>query len=340
MILVTGGTGLVGTHLLYELARKNENIRATIRPSSDIREVRKVFGYYSEKAEADRLFNKIEWVTADINDIPALTETFKDVDFVYHCAALVSFDPADEKKLRKINIEGTANVVNLCIAKKVKKLCYVSSVAAIGTGQGNAEIDENAKWNPEENHNDYAISKYGAEIEVWRGTQEGVNTVIVNPGIIIGPGFWNTGSGKIFTRIDKGLKYHFPKVSGFVAVQDVVKAMLLLMSSNISNEQFILVGENLSFEHVLKTTAEFMDKPKPSRPLKKWMVKMGWVVQKIGSFFGMKRAITRDSVKTLYTKTYYRNSKIQEATGMEFTPISRVLKESSDLYLKETGQKN
>lgn len=340
MILVTGGTGLVGTHLLYELVKNNERIRAIIRPSSDISTVRKVFGYYSENSEADRLFNKIDWVTADILDIPSLTEAFNDVDFVYHCAALVSFDPSDERKLRKINIEGTANIVNLCIAKKIKKLLYVSSVAAIGSNSGNTETDEAGKWNPEENHSDYAISKYGAEIEVWRGTQEGVCTVIVNPGIIIGPGFWNSGSGKIFTRIDKGLKYHFPKVSGFVAVQDVVKAMILLMNSNIKNEQFILVGENLSFEHVLKITAEFMDKPKPSRQLKKWMVVLGWIAQKTGSIFGMKREITRDSVRTLYTKTYYRNSKIKEVTSIEFTPVSQALKESSELYLEEIGQRS
>ncbi|MCM8568709.1 NAD-dependent epimerase/dehydratase family protein [Gramella jeungdoensis] len=339
MILVTGGTGLVGTHLLYELVQKNARIRATVRPSSDIRTVRKVFGYYSEKAEADRLFNKIDWVTAEINDIPALTEAFEGIKSVYHCAALISFDPSDEKRLRKINIEGTANVVNLCIAKKIRKLCYVSSVAAIGSGPGE-KIDENAKWNPEEDHNDYAISKYGAEIEVWRGTQEGIDTVIVNPGIIIGPGFWNSGSGKIFSRIDKGLKFHFPKVSGFVGVNDVVEAMIRLMNTDIRNEKFILVSENLSFEYVLKATAEYMDKPRPNKQLKKWMIAIGWIFQKIGSWFGGKREITKDSIKGLYTKTYYNSSKISKAINLEFTPISEVLKETTRFYLKESAKKN
>ncbi|MCG9971607.1 NAD-dependent epimerase/dehydratase family protein [Christiangramia crocea] len=336
MILVTGGTGLVGTHLLYELAQNNDRIRAIMRPSSDITVVRKVFGYYSEKAEADELFNKIDWITADINDIPALTKAFDGIEFVYHCAALVSFDPSDEKRLRKINIEGTANIVNLCITKKIQKLCYVSSVAAIGSGPSNTEIDENAKWNPEEDHNDYAISKYGAEIEVWRGTQEGVDTVIVNPGIIIGPGFWNNGSGQIFSRIDKGLKYHFPKVTGFVGVEDVVMAMTLLMRSEIKNEKFILVSENLSFEYVFKSTAEYMDKPKPSRQLKKWMITLGWIFQKIGSWFGAKRQITRDSIRNLYNRTYYNSSSISEAVNLEFTPMAAILKETSHIYLKET----
>ena len=340
MILVTGGTGLVGTHLLYELVQKNEKIRATVRPSSDIRAVRKVFGYYSGKAEADHFFNKIDWLTAEINDVPALTKAFEGVEYVYHCAALISFDPSDEKKLRKINIEGTANIVNLCIAKKIKKLCYVSSVAAIGHGPNNSHIDENAKWNPEENHNDYAISKYGAEIEVWRGTQEGIDTVIVNPGIIIGPGFWDSGSGKIFSRIAKGLKFHFPKVSGFVGVNDVVEAMIRLMNSDIKNEKFILVSENLSFEYVLKTTAEYLNKPTPNRQLKKWMVITGWIFQKIGSWFGGKREITRDSIKGLYSKTYYNSSKISEAINMEFTPMTEVLKKTANFYNKESKKEH
>ncbi len=335
MILITGGTGLVGAHLLYELAQRNDRIKATKRHSSDIQAVRKVFGYYRPEAEADALFNKIEWITADINDIPSLTKAFEEADYVYHCAALVSFDPSDEKKLRKINIEGTANVVNLCIAHKIKRLCYVSSVAAIGSNLNGKEIDENVRWNPEENHNDYAISKYGAEIEVWRGTQEGVETVIVNPGIIIGPGFWNDGSGQIFKRVDNGLSYHFPKISGFVGVKDVVSAMVKLMNSPIKNEKFILVSENLSFEHVLKQTAGFLGKPQPKKPLKKWMVFFGWIFQKIGSWFGGSREITRQSVNTLFEKTCYDNSKIQESLQFEFTPVQQVLKETATIYKKE-----
>ncbi|CAL65100.1 NAD-dependent epimerase/dehydratase family protein [Christiangramia forsetii] len=335
MILVTGGTGLVGSHLLYELAAKNEKLRATIRPSSDIGQVRKVFGYYSDKAEADRLFNRIEWVTADINDIPSLNLAFEDISRVYHSAALVSFDPSKEAKLRKINIEGTANIVNLCIANNISKLCYVSSIAAIGSNQNNSKLDETSKWNPEENHNDYAISKYGAEIEVWRSTQEGIDAVIINPGVIIGPGFWNSGSGKIFSKIDNGLSYHFPKITGFVGVQDVVKSMIALMKSPIKNEQFIVVSENLSFETVFKETATYMGKSEPTKQLKKWMITLGWIFQKIGSWFGGKRQITRDSINGLYEKTYFDNTKIKQELNFEFTPMSKVLEETSSFYTNE-----
>ncbi|MCH4822021.1 NAD-dependent epimerase/dehydratase family protein [Gramella lutea] len=335
MILVTGGTGLVGAHLLYELAQQNDNIRAIKRASSDIHLVRKIFGYYSSQEDADKLFENIHWVQADINDIPALEKAFESIKFVYHCAALISFDPSDEKKLRKINIEGTANIVNLCISHKIEKLCYVSSVAALGSTGKNPEIDESAKWNPEESHNDYAISKYGAEIEVWRGTQEGIDVVIVNPGIIIGPGIWDSGSGKIFKRIDKGLKYHFPKVSGFVGVQDVVKSMILLMESTTKNEKFILVSENLSFEHILKKTAQYLSKPEPSKQLKKRMITLGWLIQKVGSWFGSKREITRESKNGLYAETYYQNSKIRKELNFEFTPVDQVLKETSKKFRQE-----
>lgn len=338
MILITGGTGLVGAHLLYHLSKKHEKIRAIKRPSSDIEAVKNVFRYYSSSEESEKLFQKIEWLNADINDIPALKKAFQGIEFVYHCAALISFDPADEKKLRKINIEGTANVVNLCISNEVKKLCYVSSVAALGQPVNNKPIDENAKWNPEMDHNDYAISKYGAEIEVWRGTQEGVDTVIVNPGVIIGPGFWNSGSGKIFSRIDKGLRFHFPKVSGFVGVEDTVEAMISLMNSEIKNEKFILVSENLSFKEVFYRTAQELDKPRPDTRLKKWMVFMGWVFQKAGSWFGMKREITRDSIKGLFSETYHNNQKIKQRLDFKFTPIENVIEKTARYYLAD--QKN
>ena len=335
MILVTGGTGLVGAHLLYELAQKNEKLKAAVRPTSDIGLVRKVFSYYASSNEADNLFNKIDWIRADINNVPALEEAFTGVEYVYHCAALISFDPSDEKELRKVNIEGTANIVNQCINHKIKKLCYVSSVAAIGSSIKNKEIDETAKWNPEDDHNDYAISKYGAEIEVWRGTQEGIDAVIVNPGVIIGPGFWDSGSGKIFKKIDNGLNYHFPKVTGFVGVKDVVRSMIQLMHSPVTNQNFIVVAENISFEKVLKQTAEFLDKPKPNKQLKTWMIALGWFFQKTGSFFGFKREITYDSIKGLYKETNFSNAKIKETLDFEFTPMKKVIEGTARIYKNE-----
>ncbi|MFV8226382.1 NAD-dependent epimerase/dehydratase family protein [Christiangramia aquimixticola] len=335
MILVTGGTGLVGAHLLYELAVKKIAVRATKRNSSDLQKVKNIFSYYSSSSEAESLFTSIEWVTADINNIPDLTKAFEGITYVYHCAALISFDPSDEKLLRKINIEGTANVVNLCIANQVSKLCYVSSIATLDSNTVNEMVDENAGWNPERNHTDYSISKYGAEIEVWRATQEGIDAVIVNPGVIMGPGIWETGGGKIIDKIYKGLSFHFPKVTGFVGVYDVVNIMQELMNSSIKNEQFIVVAENLSFHRVFELTATALNKPKPHRALKKWMVFAGWIFQKIGSYFGLKREITRDAIEGVFKLTRYNNQKIKQALDLEFESLEEVINKTANYYRRD-----
>jgi len=335
MILVTGGTGLVGSHLLLNLLKAGQKVRALHRKNSDLKAVEHVLNYYTSTKEANTLFQQIEWFEADITNVPQLNKAFENIKYVYHCAALVSFDPADDKKLRKINIEGTANIVNLCVAFKVEKLCYVSSVAALGRSLNDKEITERAMWNPEEDHSDYAISKYGAEIEAWRGTQEGIPTVIVKPGVIIGTGFWKEGTGQIFSKIDKGMNYHFPKIAGFVGVEDVVSVMQKLMEAEVKNEAYILVSENLSFKMVFDQIATELDKPKPKKALKKWMLWLGWLFQKIGGFFGAKRQITRNTVNTLFQHSIYSNKKIKESLDFKFTPMKKVIAKTAKFYKKD-----
>ena len=340
MILVTGGTGLVGAHLLLELAEQKKKIRAIYRPKSDLHKTLEVFSYYHAKDEAERLFKRIEWVEAELTNIPQLTAAFTEVTKVYHCAALVSFNPKDEKALRKINIEGTANIANLCIANKIEKLCYVSSIASLGKPIIKTEpTTENTNWNPEANNSDYAISKYGAEIEIWRASQEGVKVIIVNPGVIIGPGFWQKGSGQLFTRIQNGLNYHFPKVTGFVGVKDVVNVMLKLMASEVYNERYILVAENLSFKKVLEFTALSIDKPKPEKPLKKWMISIGWFAQKLVSFFGYNRTITKSDISGVFQKSTYDNTKIRKELNFKFTSMQNVIEETGKYFLKDRERK-
>jgi nucleoside-diphosphate-sugar epimerase len=336
MILVTGGTGLVGSHLLLNLLKAGKKVRALHRKNSDLASVKHVFNYYNSPQEDNKsLFHEIEWFEADITDIPRLTKAFKNIKHVYHCAALVSFDPADERRLRKVNIEGTANIVNLCISNNIEKLCYVSSVAALGRSLNSTEITEETTWNAEENHSDYAISKYGAEIETWRGTQEGVSTVIVKPGIIIGPGFWDRGTGKIFSRIDKGLNYHFPKITGFVGVNDVVRVMQELMNSEIKNEDYILISENMSFKSVLKQTAAALGKSGPKKEVRKWMLWVAWFFQKIGGFFGAERGITRNTVNTLFYHSIYSNKKIKARLSYKFSPMKKVITDTAEFYKKD-----
>ena len=337
MILVTGGTGLVGSHLLLDLARSGKKVRAIYRSEAKLSEVKKVFSYYVSSKEAAILFDSIEWVQADILEIPSLNEAFSNINYVYHCAAIVSFDAKNSKSLRTTNIEGTANIVNLCLAFNIKKLCHISSIATMDLALGDEYISEKFTWHPEKSHSDYAISKYGAEIEVWRGTQEGLSAVIVNPGVIIGPGFWDSGSGQLITKVFEGLKFYFPKTTGFVGVLDVSKASIQLMDSTIINEQFILVSENLSFKTILEWVGESLQKKAPQTPLQPWMVIIGWILQSSAKFlWGAKMQISKNDYKSLFKHSYYSNERIKEKLGFSFTPVKRVIMETGAIFRNET----
>ncbi|MCL9806037.1 NAD-dependent epimerase/dehydratase family protein [Flavobacterium amniphilum] len=322
MILVTGATGLVGSHLVLQLVSQNLQVRALFRKEEARKRVLQVFSFY----EKPDLYDKIEWVQADILDVPSLEAVFENVDQVYHCAALISFDPKDEEKLRKANIEGTANIVNLCIDFGVKKLCHVSSIAALGDLKDFESVTtEETEWNPEVHHNDYAISKYGAEMEVWRGHQEGLQVVVVNPGVILGPVFWTEGSGEIYDRVRKGLVFYTKGGSGFVTVDDVVNSMINLMQSEINGERFILVSETITYQDLTCLIAEKLKVNLPKIQAKKWMTELAWRLDYLLALFGKKRTLSKSMARTLHTIEYYDNSKVKKNTGTEFVKIADYL---------------
>ena len=340
MILVTGGTGLVGSHLLYRLVNANASVRAIYRRAHKLEAVKRVFSYYSKDVEV--LYNKIDWVEADINDIPALTKAFKDVDYVYHCAAFVSFEPDKYRQLRQINIEGTANVVNFCISNKVKKLCFVSSIAAIGHElDSNKLITENTIWNPEDDHSVYAITKYGAEIEVWRGTQEGVNAVIVNPGIILGPGFWRSGgSGSLIHKIYNGFPYYTTGSTAYVDVDDVVTLMIQLMNSDVHNESFIVISENLTFKDFQTTVAKTLGVKPPQKEASKLLLAIAWRVDWLNHILRRKRRrLSKQMAKSSLSISKYDNSKIKNTLKFEFMPIENSIKKTCDYFSKDLEKK-
>lgn len=338
MILVTGGTGLVGAHLLLHLCENEaQQVRAIFRNPSGIEKTKTLFRYYAQ----EKLFDLIEWVEADIIDIPSLENAFNDVDYVYHCAAAISFNPDDENILRKVNIEGTANIVNFCIAKKVKKICHVSSIAALGDlppdKHDNQMITEQTEWNPEVAHSDYAISKYGAEMEVWRGQQEGLATIIVNPGIILGPypNGWDKskGSGALFHTIKKGMPFYTHGLTAYVAVTDVVTLMHLLMQSAISGERFIVIAENISYRDIIFRIADKIKAKKPKREAKKWMLLLGLRIDQLLSFvFRTRRRLSQNSVNSLLQKDIISNQKIVQQLNYTFEPIDAYLDKISDCY--------
>ncbi|KIA87202.1 NAD-dependent epimerase/dehydratase family protein [Flavobacterium sp. AED] len=329
MILVTGGTGLVGAHVLLHLIESGENVRAIYRNTKSIEKTKNLFNLYKKHD----LFDAIEWIQADITDIPALENAFEGINYVYHCAALISFDPKDEDLIRKINIEGTANIVNFCIANAIKKLCFISSTAALGDLASHEKVvTEETEWNPEKPHSDYAISKYGAEMEIWRGQQEGLEVIILNPGIIIGPGFWEQGSGQLFTKVKKGLSFYTLGSNGFVAVPDVVRIATQLMKSEIHNERFTLIAQNMVFRDVLNTIADSLLTKRPTIHAKPLFMEIYWRIDWIlSNIFMQKRQLTSATAKASYSKNEYSNEKVTTILTTEFLDIDQYIKEISAL---------
>lgn len=330
MILVTGGTGLVGTHLLLRLVEAGHSVRAIHRKNSDLSRVEKVFGYYGDNTTA--LFGKIHWIEADINNIPALETAFENITYVYHAAALISFDPDNFEKLRKVNTEGTANIVNLCIANKVQKLCYASTIGAIGKSIGGKKATEENGWTPQE-ANVYGLSKHAAEMEVWRGSQEGLATVMVNPGVIIGPGFWDSGSGALFTTAQKTHGFYPPGGTGFISVHDVVNMMIELMDSDVKNERYIAVAENWTYKKILtEITTELGLKP-PKRRLKFWQLEIGRWLDWLGSLlFNKGRSITKSNIRSLKNRQIFDNRKVKKDFDFQFRSLREEIRFCSEKF--------
>lgn len=327
---------MVGSHLLYKLLKTNQKVKAIYRREHKLALVQKVFAYYSDDFET--LYQKIEWINADITDVPSLQIAFKDVDYVYHCAAFVSFEPDQYHHLRKINIEGTANVVNLCLYNQVKKLCYVSSIATIGHHPDQQKlITEDTQWNQEDDNSAYAITKYGAEMEVWRGTQEGVDAVILNPGIIIGPGLWNSGgSSSLIKKIYNGMPYYTNGVTAYVDVDDVVRAMVLLMQSPIKNERFIVISENLSFKEFQLRTALALGVKPASKEATSFILGIGWRLDWLNRLVtGKRRRLSRQMTKSARSITKYDATKLKNVLDFEFKPLQLSIKQSCQLFLKD-----
>lgn len=330
MILVTGATGLVGSHLILTLLENHPAVRAICRTEISKEKTKAVFQLYNKES----LFKNIQWIQADITDVPSLDAAFESVEYVYHCAGLISFNPKDEEKLRKVNIEGTANIVNFCIDHQVKKLCFVSSIAALGDlKEHETLITENTEWNPELPHSDYAISKYGAEMEVWRGQQEGLNVIIVNPGIILGPGFWTSGSGQLFSRVKNGMFFYTRGTTGYISVNDVVKCLIHCMESVVNGERYCLVAENYSFEYILNIVATALKAKPPKIFASREITALAWRFDYLlSAIFQRERSLTKLMVRSLHQKAIYSNEKIKSCHIKAFENIADYISVLGKLY--------
>lgn len=324
MILVTGATGLVGSHLLLQLMLQGQEVIALYRSETQKSKTEQLFTFYQQ----EKLCPLIRWEKGDILDLPSLSQLFTKVTKVYHCAAYISFDPYAEEAMRKVNIEGTANIVNLCIDFKVEKLCYVSSIAALGDVAGSeTTISEQSEWNSELFHSDYAITKYGAEMEVWRGFQEGLPVVVVNPGVILGPLFWEEGSGAIYQNVRKKLPFYTTGGTGFVSVTDVVKAMIEWMHSETSGEKYILVAETISYATIVQLIAKKLGVKAPKYVVPAFVLQLLWRIDWFVGLFRRKRILSKAMAHSLVHTDYYDTTKTKNKLSFSLQPIAAYLQE-------------
>lgn len=330
MILTTGASGLLGSHLLYSLVSMGKTVRATKRATSNLDEVKKVFSFYTDKA--GELFEKVEWVDADLAESESLDTVFEGIDQVYHCAAYLSFDPRDRKDLINNNRIVTANIVNACLETENIRMLHVSSTSALGASPNGEPVTEKMMWTPDKMNTGYSISKFLSEMEIWRGIEEGLNAVIVNPSIILGPGFWHKGSSSMFSNISKGLKYYMNGVTGYVGVEDVVNCMIALMDSDVQAERFILSSENLSYRQVFTMIAEELNVKPPMIEATPFLANMAWRLDALRSYFGPKRVITRETVRAGNHHAEFSNEKVKETLGVQFEDIRSVIHRTAEIF--------
>lgn len=338
MIFVTGGTGLVGAHLLYELTLAGHAVKALKRETSNLQQVLKTFSYYTQNP--DKLFNQIEWVNGDILDYFAMENLLEGVTEIYHCAAIVSFDPEERKKMIANNVEGTANLVNAAIENRVRKICHVSSVAALGQLENGQLITEETNWVPSKKVSGYSESKFFSEVEIWRGMEEGLDAVIVNPSIILGPANWETGSAKMFKTVWDGMKFYTKGVTGFIDVRDVVRPMILLMQdvnfAMAKNNRFLLSAENCSYREVFSQIADSLGKPQPQYFASNAILGLVWRAAKISAILTQNSPlITRETAANASQVRNFDGSKITRIFGFKYLSVKAAIKETANYFLQE-----
>lgn len=314
--LVTGATGIVGSHLLVELALHGP-VRAIHRKGSDLSIVERVFRHY--RTDADELLRRIEWVEADLLDVDALSDAMVGVRYVFHAAAMVSFDPRDSGAMQRVNVGGTTNVVNAALAHGVQRLCHVSSTAAIGHAAAGVLRDEDIPWEAQDKTSAYAIGKYEAELEVYRGIAEGLDAVIVNPCIIIGPGSSGRSSMTLVERVRKGTRFYPPGSNAVVDARDVAECMLKLAERGGAGERYLLVGENLSYRSLFDQLCAAFERPSPTIALQPWMLQLGWRFERIRSILtGSRPFITEATAHSSIIERSYSSAKAQALLGHRF----------------------
>jgi len=327
MVFVTGATGILGRVIVLELLKKGKNVRAAKRAASNLDDVKHSYSFYTENP--DGFFNKIEWVNVDFDDIQSIQDALHGVEEVYHCAAKVGFNPKDDKEMYHTNVKGTQNLLYACEGSQVKKFLFVSSIAVLDLYNENGELDEDSDFNPKEDHSAYAISKHLAEMEAWRASAEGMNIVIVNPGMIVGSGNWGNSSGDIFPTMEKN-SFTFSGGTSYADVRDVAEISIELMERNIFGERFIIISENKKYADLAKQIRKELGL-KEAKILSEFQLNIGIVANTLfGWLIPQLKMVTKSNVEAISRMNIISNSKIKERLNYTFIP----LEETIDFHLK------
>jgi nucleoside-diphosphate-sugar epimerase len=314
MTLITGASGFLGQHLVRHLSAQGQQARAL---------------YHSHPPSDElKMLPGIAWLQCDLLDVYAVEEAMQGIKDVYHCAAIVTFDPGKKEAMLHFNKESTVNVVNQAIVQGIRKLVHVSSIAALGrTGDPKKEMDEEAEWEDSKHNSAYAFSKYLSEMEVWRGMGEGLNAAIVNPGIILGATSGHDLSASLMNMVYRGFPFYSNGVTSWVAANDVVKAMVLLMHSETEAERFIVSGGNFSYKEVLMQMATALHKKPPRFAANAVMTGIGWRVSALlRKVFGVNTLVTKETARNANSFSFYNNRKlVRTFPGFSYTPLQAAI---------------
>ncbi|MFN5620591.1 MAG: NAD-dependent epimerase/dehydratase family protein [Flavobacteriales bacterium] len=336
MNLITGATGMLGTHLMIELLKRGEQVRALKRSTSDITMVQRVFDFYQSPH-----FSRIEWVEGDVLDIYSLMDAMAGCSRVFHCAAIVSYHPSERQTMYDINIEGTENVINIALQQGGVKVGFVSSIAAIGKAKNNDTVDEESEWVDGDFNTHYAITKQRSEMEFWRGIHEGIDGVAFNCGVIIGPGDFKRSSPSLFQKIGEGMRFYPPGGTGFISAEDCARIIVELTLSTINAERYILVSENLSMKDMFQTTAKALNVRIPSIEATPGMMQLARYAEALREMLGGRKAlVTRETVRNAAVRFYYNNEKLRSVYTAPFMPINEAIQRTAAFFKSEQKQSN
>ncbi|GET30354.1 NAD-dependent epimerase [Prolixibacter sp. SD074] len=340
MIYVTGGTGMLGAHLLHRLTKSGYQVRALKRENSNLDQTKKIFSYYSSEEEAKQLLAKIEWVEGDLLDRDSIREHLEGIDFIIHAAAMVSFNRRDRYAMLHNNVEGTANLVDLARESGINRFCHVSSTSALGNPPEGVPSSEEHVWNNSRKRTAYGKSKFLSEMEVWRGMNEGMEVLIVNPGVIIGPGNWDSGSPQFFKTIWNGFKFYTRGGTGFVDVLDVSAAIVSMMDQSqwevVKNQRYVLVARNVGFREFFNLVADNLGKRRPTIPAGDWLLAIAWRLALIVSWFSSSSpAITHDSVNGSNRMSHYDGAQITRIMPFQYSTVEESVARVAKIFLNE-----